>query len=144
MCGIAGDLGARASRPGIAILFLAWAGFCASFFLPAYNIGDLTLSGWESLKALLSSRNTFEFISGLSNLVMPLSVHAAWKGMPSLRTTLFLMVSSLLINAWWFLDHAQYREDLRMGYYLWVASFLFAAAGLFVVSSKGSPAPVES
>jgi putative oxidoreductase len=132
-------------RPG-RLIGSAWLIYLIAWFVPVHEHGMVRfpggLPGWEAFRvafnpiwpyngpsashwygAVLSSS------SALTNLVLLASIPVALRSSSLMRTRLAWMgLGSGVINALWMLDGGTL---LRIGYYLWWASFIVLAAGLF-------------
>jgi hypothetical protein len=133
-------------RPG-RLIASAWLIHFLAWFAPVHEYGMVRfpggLPGWEALRvafnpiwpyngpspihwygAVLASS------SALTNLVILASIPVVLRSSSLMRTRLaWIALGSGVINALWMLDDG--RAVLRLGYYLWWASFIVLAAGLF-------------
>jgi hypothetical protein len=133
-------------RPG-RLIGSAWLIHFTAWFVPVHENGMVRfpggLPGWEAFRvafnpiwpyngssashwygAVLSSS------SALTNLVMLASIPVVLRSSSLMRTRLaWMALGSGVINAQWMLDEG--RTVLLVGYYLWWASFIVLAAGLF-------------
>jgi hypothetical protein len=76
----------------------------------------------------------------LTNLLMVLAVAVLWaRPGPHPRLGLTLLLAAALDASWLYLTDDVTREVLRLGYFLWVASFALVGAGL-VLEGRGVPA----
>ena len=128
-------------RRGTVLLAAASLIYVVAWFMPVDQDGTTLakggLPGWEALQFSLSPDTTRPWwkgvlfvLSGLTNGWFLFSV-AAHKVRPGISKRILFWGSLLaaLINTQWFvLSDSSGRAQLRIGYYLWFASFLLLAA----------------
>ena len=132
--------------------FLAMLVFFIAWFLPVERDGvrlaDGMLPGYEAFRVAVapifslgrgaaggpSVRELFFGVSALTNLLIwyALFVAAVYprRFWPSLRTLSILLVVALCVNAQWLLPSEGQRLNLRIGYWVWCASFPLMALAL--------------
>jgi hypothetical protein len=122
------------------LLGAGWVLFVVSFFLPAHvasftlfniDLGRGVLPGVEAFfLALGGEAGVVGLMSALTNAVM-LATPFWW----SRRRSNFLwgltaaVLAAAIMNGWW-LFYIDPMAELRIGYYLWWASFMFVGSGL--------------
>lgn len=123
-------------------LVAGWAMFAVSFFLPVHDFGlelfnfeiaDGVLPGFQAfLLALKGEAGVVGIVSALTNAVMLITMwRIANRGRNAIVVLAGLAATAALTNAWW-LTSVDVLADLRVGYYVWWASFGFASAGLML------------
>jgi hypothetical protein len=125
------------------MLWLGALAYVCAWLLPVHKYGTSLSSGgvpgWEALRVALSPiwpfgdfqaesafGSAISTLSGLTNLLVPISIVAIARrstGSLTLRLIGWLLLGAGAINSTWFALGAD-RAELRIGYYLWVASFL--------------------
>lgn len=131
------------------VIAFAWATHALSWFLPvvaadevyrgwgAFQVAlspivpNFHLDAWYySVLALASAATTFTFVVG-----SPLAV---WRGSRSVRRACaWAAITAFVVNSHWYIFWFRgFREDLRVGYFLWWLSFGLLAIGLFKLSSN--------
>jgi hypothetical protein len=134
--------------------------YMVSWFVPVVE-GGATLArgglpGWEAFRVALSPIWSYEgfpggdswfsdlasVLSGLTNpwFLASLAVLAFWS--PRFTREVFWgLALATLINTLWFVVPSE-RGDLRIGYYLWLGSFIvLAAAARSILLSAGRSSP---
>ncbi|MXX55158.1 MAG: hypothetical protein F4106_00005 [Gemmatimonadetes bacterium] len=131
------------NRPWRRLVFAAWAVFAVSFVLPAYVQGSSEL-GWEAfLNALLFGEMTGR-VSAATNLLVLASLatlRAKWTQSRLVGGRWLPLVvggAGVLNLVYWpiWVADSNSVEGLLAGYWLWAASFLGVALGLWMLSSK--------
>jgi hypothetical protein len=132
---------ARMSVSRTPLLTLGIVTYIVSWFAPVLHVlrpGKDMVVGWEAfLFALMSAaeggsglwRKTIYVLSAATNVVMvgALVLHLSRRAPYGMLRA--MLMASALVNLHWFALNDD-RPALRLGYYLWVASFLVVAAGL--------------
>jgi len=125
------------------LVFAAWGVFAVSFVLPAYVQGGSEL-GWEAFLNALFFGDWTGKVSALTNLLMLASLatlRAKWtqRRLVGGRWLPLVVGGAGVLNLvyWpiWVAD-SNSVEGLLAGYWLWAASFLGVALGLWMLSSK--------
>ncbi len=121
-------------------LTAGWAMFVLAFFLPVHS-GGITLAvadwdvgalpGFEALYyGITGELGLMGFLSALTNVLMGLSV-CGWAIRK--RQNVFVLAGCLaaavFLNLYWLTDGL---HDLRLGYFVWWASFASVAAGCII------------
>lgn len=139
---------AEASMKSRAILIgMAWLLYAVSWFLPVID-GGTTLSqgelpGWEAFRVALGG-NFLEVSSALTNFVMIASPVILLGRFDRLKVALpWLSILAALLNMQWFIL-SENRAELRVGYYLWCASFFILVAGCLLNLRAGRAAGAAS
>ncbi len=119
------------------LLVAGWSAFLVSFFLPVHeysislfnaDVFSGELPGFEAFVFALTDGGVVGVLSALTNLVMIATMwRIADRGRDRILALFGLVAAATLLNLWWMTDGA---SALRMGYYLWVASFGSVAGGL--------------
>lgn len=98
--------------------------------------------GWQAFRVALTpivpyddfsagrnwQQSAVSFASGMTNILFVLalgalaSARSAW-----LRASPWVLVAAAILNLYWFVMMGDDRRELRIGYYLWVMSFLLLA-----------------
>lgn len=122
-----------------AVLVVAGCAYLLSWFLPVTD----GFPGWQAFRAALSPiwpvdtygirgpyYAAFSVASAFTNVVfVALLVDVATRRRLSLRTTVSILVVATGLNLFWLIVTGDDRADLRIGYYLWVCSFLLLIVG---------------
>lgn len=137
------------------LIEVGWVMFAASFFLPVHRYGvtvfdvDLfagVLPGFQAFfVALTGEAGAVGIVSALTNIVMAITMwRIADPGRDRIVALAGIMTASALLNGWW-MYAAEGTADLRIGYYVWWASFGLVSTGLVlrarVVASRARPVP---
>ena len=120
---------------GIAVTIVAWIAFIASLVMPV----DRSHIGWDiGLMAVFTIPHFYENIKALSDafvglgniamLLLPLAIYVNKKFFYAFLTIFFF------IETW--VATTYYESEVLLGYYFWVASFLFAAAGMAALTNS--------
>jgi hypothetical protein len=139
--------GGAMKRPG-RLIGSAWLIYFIAWFVPVHQYGVVRfpggLPGWEAFRMAFNpiwpygrgwANHWFGAVltssSALTNLIILASIPVVLRSSGRMRTRLaWVALGAGVINAqWWILN--QGRADLRIGYYLWWASFIVLAAGIF-------------
>ncbi len=139
------------------LIAIAYSVHAAAWFLPFETWGvtfPYGLPGWQAFRVAASAVWPYEGItidpwykvvlSTMSAATTVLFVLGAWwvvvtRSRRICRVSAWIAASAFVVNAQWLLPFYSERLDLRIGYFLWWASFLLLAIGLFRLShSKDS------
>jgi hypothetical protein len=140
------------SRSGHRLIAAAWLVHGVAWFLPVHKDGVVFpdgLPGWQALRVSLSAiwPSTASFyldnwyqvvlgtVSGITTLLFLFgSPWVVLRGSPSRqRRSAWVTAIAFIVNTHWFVFD---RSDLRIGYFLWLFSFLLLAIGLFVSAAR--------
>ncbi len=132
------------------ILLLSATIYVSAWFLPVINGGTTLakggLPGWEALRVALSPEDSNALTrvlrvgSGLSNFVFVAAVTLLWRWPRQFApAALWSLIVAVLLNAHWFVLLGADRWNLRVGYYLWVSSFLLLAFAAHTAKSDAPP-----
>ncbi len=136
---------ARAGKPRWRkLVFAGWALFAVSFVLPAYTDHQMdglftlgTMPGWDAFFSALFWGDRLGQLSAVTNLVMLgslLILRTSWRGRG--RWLRWLVGGTGVLNlAYWpisTLTSGDPVSRLLPGYWVWAASFLCVAAGLWL------------
>jgi hypothetical protein len=140
-------------RPHV-LIASAWLLHAIAWFLPVLN-GAVTfphgLPGWEAFRLAASPVWPYDgittesryyavlsTISAVTTLLFILgSVWVVLRGSITLRrTSAWVAILAFIVNAHWYVHFASDRADLRIGYFLWLFSFLLLGLGLFDLSTR--------
>jgi hypothetical protein len=130
----------------------AWVAHALAWFLPVHKYGVRLphgVPGWQAFRIAVSPIWPYEgsesgpwygaaltTASGLTNLVLLASVAVLLTGsIRAKRTLAWIALAACVINCQWFVLDTD-RADLRIGYYLWWASFAILAAAAFTSSRQ--------
>ena len=126
---------------------LAWLAHTTAWLVQVHKHGvqlPKGIPGWQAFRVAMSPLWPFEgdsasgswyglalaVTSGVTNILILASVPIVFRGTPRQRWVLaWLCMLAVVVNAQWVIDKDW--SDLRAGYYLWWASFLVVALGLF-------------
>jgi len=144
----------RANR----IVRLAWLIYAIAWVVPVHRNGDRlpeVLPGWQAFRVAMNpvwpydgdSSSEFSYwgllsvASALSNIVMVASVPIMLRGTSRQRVVLaWGAFAAVLLNAQWVI--AKDWTNLRVGYYLWWASFLVVGVALLQATHALQPESV--
>jgi len=127
---------------------LVWSLFAISWFLPVIRSGhslqDGVLPGWEAFRLALGVANpkwewqqVISTLTALSNGLVLVSVFVLLRSphaRPSGWLTWSFLSATILDSTWvWLLDGV---NDLRAGYWLWLASFAVMTLVLFALRRR--------
>jgi hypothetical protein len=145
----------RERHDGVILVTIASLTYVVAWFLPAVGGGTTlaggALPGWEAFRASLSPLwqrvpvdrlgfATISVLSGLTNGWFLFSIAALTVWPVLARRALFWgLLLAALVNAQWFVLSGSDRAHLRIGYYLWLASFLLLAGA----TSRARSAPAD-
>lgn len=134
------------------LLPLAALVYVIAWFTPIVD-GGTTLAeggvpGWEAFRVALSSvwpyrdfeTNTWYWgvltvSSALTNLVfVAVLAHLMWRPGMHRRATAWALALAFVVNCSWFISGD--RDYLRLGYYLWVASFALPAVAAWLSTAR--------
>ncbi len=101
------------------------------------------IAGWEAFAlAMRGVVGPLGVLSALSNLLIPVVGLGALRGRPvGARWTAPLLAGAMAVNL--LLWTPSFVGDLRVGYYLWLASFALVAAALWIRDREWASASVE-
>lgn len=127
------------------LIYAGWALFAVSFVLPVIGEGPRgggfldfgTVYGWEALVCALWDDNLLGTLSAATNLLMLgslLTLRTARRGLS--RLLRWLLCGAGVLNLLYWPNSAMTDgaavTDFRPGYWIWTASFLCVAAGLWL------------
>lgn len=128
------------SMTWLRLLKSSWAIFAVAFLLPVADggitlldpdLGEGLLPGFQAIRVALEEGGWSTF-SALTNLMM---LATMWRVSALGRRPIFalglVVLASALLNGWW-LTEMDPILDLRVGYYMWWASFGLASTGLLI------------
>jgi hypothetical protein len=134
-----------------ALVSSAWLLYVVAWFLPVAD-GGVTLPhgvpGWEAFRVAMCALWPYEsyhtdypvlcIISAATTLLfLPVSLWAVLSGSHALRrASAWVATFAFVVNAHFFVLLGPERKDLRIGYFLWLFSFLLMAFGLFALSPE--------
>ena len=120
---------------GIAVTIVAWIAFIACLVMPVtrshigWDVGLMAVSAiphfYGNLNAL---SDAFMGLGNIAMLLLPLAIYANKKFFYAFLTMFFFIETGIATT--------YYERGLLPGYYFWVASFLFAAAGMAILTIK--------
>jgi len=131
------------------LIVIAYLSHLAAWFLPVEKYGDTFptyLPGWEAFRVAASAVwpydgfKTEAWYNGVPGTMSAVTtvlfvLGSGWVlAIPSRRlrrASAWIAACAFIVNAQWVLAE---RSDLRIGYFLWWASFLLLAIGLFRLS----------
>ena len=134
------------------LIAIAYSVHAAAWFLPVEKDGVTLphgLPGWQAFRVAACAVWPYEGItidpwynsvlSTMSAVTTALFVLGAWwvvvtQSRRFCRVSAWIAACAFVVNAHWFLRFGSDRFDLRIGYFLWWASFLLLAIGLFRLS----------
>jgi hypothetical protein len=109
----------------------------------AFTVAALAINNWTTdpkyfvVLSELSALTTILFVLGAGWVV-------AIRSRRLRRVSAWIAACSFLIDAHWFLWFGSDRFNLRVGYFLWWASFLLLAIGLFLLSNAFNQTPIPN
>lgn len=134
------------------LIAIAYSVHAAAWFLPVEKEGVTLpqgLPGWQAFRLAASAvwpyeGSTFDLwynavLSTMSAATTVLFVLGSWwvvvtRSRRICHVSAWIAACAFVVNAHWFLRFGSDRFDLRIGYFLWWASFLLLAVGLFRLS----------
>jgi hypothetical protein len=145
----------RIRRPQT-LIFAAWIVQLAAWLLPALNVLDSPVRGWQTFFVTLSvfwpSKDVVygawydPLLLGLSAITTLLFVVGSplvvFRGSRSIRyTSAWVASAAFVANAHWYIfgEIQSAVSKLRIGYFVWWLSFAFLALGLFGVARQEDP-----
>lgn len=147
---------ARAGKPRWRwLVFAGWALFAVSFVLPAYTdhtTGVLfkvgTVSGWDAFWTVLFSDDRLGQLSAVTNLLVLgslLILRTSWRGRGRRLSWLLGGAGALNLVYWpiFLVTHGDPVSFLQPGYWVWAASFLCVAAGLWLRNREWASTRME-
>jgi len=122
--------------------------FVAAWFLPVHKNGTTTGNpGWEAFtlaldihgkdSPLVGTKGLIERISACTNFLMLVAVLLVVTR-PGQKPAAWLPLSfdlATFVNLWWLSDG--HVADLRIGYWMWLASFALMAIALYLMRKEG-------
>ncbi len=124
----------------IRLLKASWAAFGMAFLLPVVDggvtlvqpdLGEGLLPGFQAIRFALEEGGWYA-ISALTNVFMVATMwHVTTLGRMPAAFLGVAVFGSALLNALWLTEYGAFT-DLRVGYYLWWASFGLASAALLI------------
>jgi hypothetical protein len=131
--------------PATGLVCVAVASHVLSWFLPVVD----AYRGWQAFRVALTPilayedftsgtiwyERTLSVASGLTNGVFLVAVlvlagaRPAWQ-----RIGTWALLAGAAVNLYWFVMMGDDREELRIGYYVWIGSFLLLAAAAHLKS----------
>ena len=137
----------RVVSAGLALYAVAWF---VQVIKDGATLADGTLPGWQAFRVALSPiwpyeglvtegwfRRILSVASGFTNaivLCLPLWLHFARRHRKDLAVGPLCFAAA--IDAHWMFPQAQ---DLRLGYYMWIGSFIVLAVGVARSAEASSP-----
>ena len=138
-------------KHGRSLLFAAVAIWILAWFLPIDTRGSATLPsgipGWEAFRGALDLWGSsgdplwlkaLAVASALTNFVFVGAVVSA-RLATRLRLLWIALLACGLLNTFWFVLNDEWRSSLRIGYYMWVASYFALAAALRAPQMEATP-----
>lgn len=134
------------------LVAIAYSVHAAAWFLPVEKDGvtlPYGLPGWQAFRVAACAIWPYEgttldpwynvVLSTMSAATTVLFVLGAWwvvvtQSRRLRHVSAWIAACAFVVNAHWFLQLGSDRFDLRIGYFLWGASFLLLAIGLFRLS----------
>lgn len=133
--------------------------FVVAWLTPVHEYGTTLarggVPGWEAFRVALTPLWSFQdaivetwywsiitVVSALTNVLFVAALaHVLWRPGTHGRAVCWVLVAATVINATWFFLGGD-RGELRLGYYLWVASFaVIATAAWFIPTSDSGTSP---
>ncbi len=154
----------RRSRIWLGVAAMTYA---AAWLLPSIEGQEAVklgrVPGWEATRIALSPLWTYVYqdtvvgpdaewpgsllpvLSGLTNLLFVWAAVGAAVSSRSMRHRGWeiLLGGATALNTQWFLSNSEGRKGLRIGYYLWVSSFLLLAVAVHRGSQESSAREVD-
>ncbi|MFQ5705008.1 MAG: permease prefix domain 1-containing protein [Gemmatimonadales bacterium] len=128
------------------LIIAGWSLFAISFFLPVHtwgitlwhnNIGDGVVPGVQAFLAALSGEaGVIGVLSAGTNFVMVLTAWSLSARARNVRPFAAATIVAALLNGWW-LYEVETIANLRIGYFLWLASFGLVGTGLVMKALSG-------
>lgn len=102
---------------------------------PVWPYQDLEVSTWYwGILTVASALTNIVFLAALAHLV--------WRPAVSRRAVAWASEVAFVINCLWFISGD--RGTLRLGYYLWVASFALLAVAAWLPPGRDEPTPAAA
>ena len=124
------------------LIYAGWVLFAVSFVLPAYHEADGFLSGqmsgWHAFGNALIFGDLLGQLSAVTNLIMLgslLILRTSWRGRGRWLPWLVGGAGVLNLAYWpiWLATEGDNVSSLLPGYWVWAASFLCVAAGMWML-----------
>jgi hypothetical protein len=133
------------------LISVAWLFHAIAWFLPVVE-GGVTfphgLPGWQAFRVAACAvwpyadfKTDHAVLSTISAVTTSLfilgSVWVVSRGSSTLRrVSAWVAMVAFIVNTHWYVLFGSDRKDLRIGYFLWLFSFLLVGLGLFDLSTQ--------